>query len=78
MALRIVSVKMDDAIIEKLDEVAKSHHRKRSPEINVAVEFYLKYQGVDLETLKAPKDLEPTRDVQEERTQVENDEFQLV
>lgn len=52
MAKRIISLKMEDELIEKLDEVAKLNHRKRGPEINVAVEFYLKYQGVDLDKLK--------------------------
>lgn len=52
MAVKPISVKMDESLIAKLDEVAKSNHRKRSPEINVAVEFYLKYQGVDLDELK--------------------------
>lgn len=52
MAKRIISLKMEDELIEKLDEVAKLNHRKRGPEINVAVEFYLKYQGVDLDKIK--------------------------
>lgn len=50
MAVRPISVKMDEALIEKLDAVAKAHHRKRSPEINVAVEFYLKYHEAGIET----------------------------
>lgn len=52
MAKRIISIKMEEDLIEKLDGVAKLNHRKRGPEINVAVEFYLKYQGVDFEKLK--------------------------
>lgn len=52
MAKKVVTVKMEEELVKKLDEVSKTNHRKRGPEINVAVEFYLKYQGVDLDALK--------------------------
>ena len=73
---------MDEELIERLDEVAKTNHRKRGPEVNVAVEFYLKYQGVDIDALKRDsQDIQNkdnindsskgiVEDVQEETTEV--------
>lgn len=54
LARKTFSITMDEELIKKLDEVATSNHRRRGPEVNVAVEFYLKYHGIDLDKLKQP------------------------
>lgn len=64
MPKRPITLNMDEELISKIDEIAKHNHRKRGPEINVAVEFYLKYHGTDLEILSVHKE-DPKQDVSE-------------
>lgn len=49
LARKTFSITMEDDRVAELDKIAKQNHRKRGPEINVAVELYLKYQNVDIE-----------------------------
>lgn len=62
MAKRSITLNMDEELIDKIGAIAKQNHRKRGPEINVAVEFYLKYQDTDLDASSNHKE-EPKQDV---------------
>lgn len=74
MARKTFSITMDEELIKRLDEMATQNHRRRGPEVNVAVEFYLKHYGMDLEP-KQKDDSSKEVSSEEEATKVSTGEF---
>ena len=73
MARKTFSITMDEELIKKLDEVATLNHRRRGPEVNVAVEFYLKHQGIDIDKINEQKS--NTITIKEESVDIDMGDF---